>query len=228
MSISSRTRRAVAALTTVTALAAPAIIAPATASAQVGSLDHLGRPNAETLKVIEDAATNPNTPPRVGELLVKLVGFFRGEEGKGVPMPTDAPRFTQFAWPTVADRCISGQNRAVGTAMAVPGPAHLPLPGVAAGELEFVFTAIGTGTVAEQQNTAMRVHWVNVNNGKRGVTQLSYKGINPEGPGTINGTAQTGSGTVLAFLEGGVTTNEGDAGAVNCNFLPTAGVFQVG
>lgn len=227
MSITKRSIRAVAALGTASAIAVSTLAAPATAGAQVGSLDHLGRPNAETLAAVEEFAKNPSLPPKVGEALVKVVGFFRGEEGKGVPIPQNGPRFVQFAWPTLAQNCIDGKNNAVGTAAAVPGPADLPLPGVAAGEVNFVFTGLGTGTVAEQQNTRMTVHWVNVNNGKRGQTPLTYNGINPEGPGTVNGAAQTGPGTVLAYIEGGFTTNNEGGAPSNCNFLPTVGAIQV-
>ncbi|KAB1503986.1 hypothetical protein F7230_02460 [Corynebacterium sp. 320] len=227
MSITKRSFRALVGLSTACALAVPTLIAPATANAQVGSLDHLGRPNAETLNAIEEFTKNPNVPPQVGAALTKLVGFFRGEEGKGVPIPKNGPHFTQFAWPTISQNCIGGKNNAVGTAAAVPGPANLPLPGVAPGEVNFVFTGLGTGTIAKEQHSQMNVHWVNINNGKRGVTPLRFNGINPEGPGTVNGAAQTGPGTVLAYIDGGFTVNNKDAAPSTCNFLPTAGVIQV-
>ena len=37
---------------------------------------------------------------------------------------------------------------------------------------------------------------------------------------------ETGSGTVLAVVTGGVTTNN-DNGPSNCNFLPTAAIIPV-
>ena len=227
MSIFKRSTRAIAAVGTASAIAVSSFVAPATANAQVGSLDSLGRPNEETLRAIEEFTKNPQVPEKVGSLLVRLVGFFRGEEGKGVPIPTDGPNFVQFAWPTLAQNCIGGKSNSVGTAMAVPGPANLPLPGVAAGEVNFVFTGLGTGTVAEQQNTQMRVNWVNINTGKRGTTPLAFTGINPEGPGTVNGAAQTGSGTVLAYIEGGFTANNEGGSPSDCNYLPTVAAIQV-
>ncbi|MGP5929295.1 Rv1157c family protein [Corynebacterium glyciniphilum] len=189
-------------------------------------IDNLGRPTPELLQQIEDFANSPDVPANVGDILKRVVSFFRGDGEPGVGLPENAPGFTQFGWPTLASNCIGGTSNAVGLAMGVPGPAELPLPGVPGGHVSFVFTALGTGTVAEKQNTGMRVHWVNINNGRIGQTELAYGGINPEGPATINGLADTGPGNVLALLEGGVTTNEEGAQG-NCTFLPTAGIFNV-
>lgn len=228
MAFSRRLTRAAAALTTACALAVPTVVAPTTAGAQVqGSIDHLGRPAPHVLDQIEAFANNPQLPPNVKASLKKLVGFFRGDGKPGVDVPENAPAFTQFGWPTVSGKCIGGKNKAVGTAMGVPGPAKLPLPGVGAGEVNFVFTAMGTGTVAKKQTTAMNVHWININTGKMGRTPLGFTGINPKGPATVNGVAKTGKGTVIALLEGGVTTHEKEYGYSNCNFLPTAALLQV-
>jgi hypothetical protein len=127
----------------------------------------------------------------------------------------------------VAQNCIGGAESAVGTTSAVPGPAALPLPGVGAGQISFVFTALGTGRVADQQDQPMAVHWVNINDGRIGSTPLTFTGINPDGPGTVNGTADTGPGTVLAILDGGITTDE-PSGPANCAFSPTVGLINVG
>lgn len=210
--------------------AVPASLTEIIKNAPVGNfspIDELGRPSPEILKQIEKVAQNPNLPEKLGPTLERIVGFFRGDGKPGVEVPENGPDFTQFGWPTIAGKCIGGESNAVGMAMAVPGPAALPLPGVGAGETSFVFTALGTGTAAEKQNTEMKVHWVNVQNGKFGTTPLSYNGINPEGPTTVNGTAKTGSGYVVALLEGGVTTtNEGKPDS-DCNFLPTAAIIKV-
>lgn len=204
----------------------PTLFAPAQA-APLSPFDSLGRPAPHVLAQIEGAANNPATPPQLKPLLTKLVSFFRGDGKPGVGIPQNGPAFTQFGWPTVAGSCIDGKDKAVGTAMAVPGPASLPLPGVPKGEVNFVFTALGTGTVAKQQTTAMKVHWININNGRTGSTNLGFNGLNPDGPATVNGPAATGSGTVLALLEGGVTTDNKDAGPSNCNFLPTAAIIPI-
>ena len=106
-------------------------------------------------------------------------------------------------------------------------PAKLPLPGVKAGEVNFVFTGLGTGKVAKHQKAPMNVRWINLNTGKVGLTKLGYNGINPDYPATVNGAAKTGRGTVLALLEGGVTTYEKESGNTHCSFLPTAAMINV-
>ncbi len=221
-----RISRAALAATAALTMAVPAALSPASAQ-PIGSLDSLGRPAPQVLDQIESVANAPGTPEQVSTVMKKVVSFFRGDGKPGVEVPENGPAFTQFGWPTIAGNCIGGKDKAVGTAMAVPGPAALPLPGVKEGEANFVFTAMGTGKVAQQQNTKMTVHWININTGKIGQTQLGFNGINPEGPATVNGPAATGKGTVLAVLEGGVSTDEGEAGTANCNFLPTAAVIPV-
>src|SRR5699024_12729221 len=90
-----------------------------------------------------------------------------------------------------------GAPRAAGgAAPAIPGPADLPVPGVPHGQLAFVFTALGTEGVAEHQAQPMTVESLNINNGRRGSTPLTYNGINEEGPATVNGVADTGPGQV--------------------------------
>ena len=226
VAISRRTSRAIAAFTTAIALSVPVAIAPATA-APAGVIDSLGRPSAEVLAQMEGLANNPATPAQVKPILLKLVGFFRGDGEPGVDIPQLNNAFTQFGWPTIAGSCIDGKSNAVGTAVAVPGPSPLPLPGVKQGEVSYIFTALGTGTAAQHQNTQMNVQWVNINNGRMGTTPLKFTGINPEGPATVNGVANTGSGTVLAVVTGGVTTNNEGGQPSNCEFLPTAAIIPV-
>lgn len=224
VAISRRASRAIAALTTALALSIPATLAPAASANPL--VDNLGRPSPEVLAQLEKIS--PQLPEELGGTLDRLISFIRGDGEPGVDIPQNGPAFTQFGWPTIAGNCIGGESNAVGLASAVPGPAPLPLPGVKAGQVNFVFTALGTGTVAKQQNTSMNVHWVNINNAKFGTTQLGYNGINPEGPATVNGAADTGNGLVLALLEGGVTTNNEDAAPSDCNFIPTAAIIPVG
>ena len=230
-------RRAGISLVSATALLVAPAVAPhampaPTAQAQIippaPGFDHLGRPNEAILMQLEGYAERPGTPEKVSQGIEKLVAFFRGTGKPGVPIPRQdiAPRVSQFAIPTAAQHCIDGEGGSVGLAMMVPGPAPLPLPGVPSGNVNFVFTALGTGPVAAQQNTSMRVHWLNIMNFRSGVTELHHTNLNPEGPATINGTAETGPGLVFAYLEGGVTT-DGENGPANCEFTPTAGVTQV-
>lgn len=227
-----RPRRLTAALlAAVTVLAVPMAVTPS-ASAQslpgpaAAPVDHLGRPTPEILDQLEDFANQPGMPEEVSSTLLRVISFFRGDGEPGVDLPEDGPVFTQFGWPTVATNCIGGTSNAVGTAIAVPGPATLPLPGVGAGQTAFVFTALGTGPAAADQTTAMQVHWLNVADGRMGQTPLTPTGINADGPGTVNGLADTGSGPVVAVLSGGITTDE-ESGPANCEFAPTVGLTQV-
>ncbi|MEZ2122308.1 hypothetical protein [Corynebacterium sp. CCM 9203] len=221
-----------AVLSTVPAAAAPANPAPVGSSVPglpqlpPPPLDHLGRPAPHILQQMRDLAALEFIPGNIRGMLLAAVGFFEGGGKPGAPIPKDAPVFAQFGWPTVADQCIGGENRATGTAIAVPGPADLPLPGVPAGHATFVFTALGTERVAENQQDSMQVHWVNISTLRTGITPLGYTGINPDGPATIAGTADTGPGTVVAVLDGGVTTT-GENGDSTCRFFPTTGIFDV-
>ena len=227
-----RPRRLTAALlAAATALAVPMAMTPS-ASAQnlpvfpAAPVDNLGRPSPEILNQLENFANQPGMPEEVSGTLLRVISFFRGDGEPGVDLPENGPVFTQFGWPTVATNCIGGTSNAVGTAIAVPGPAALPLPGVGAGQTGFIFTALGTGPAAANQSTAMQVHWLNVANGRMGQTPLTPTGINADGPGTVNGFADTGSGPVVAVLSGGITTDE-ESGPANCEFAPTVGLTQV-
>lgn len=204
-------------------MALPAAVTPAQAQPV---FDELGRPAPHIVKQIEGIAQSDILPEKLSGSLERLVKFIRGDGKSGVALPENAPKFHQFRWPTVAGECIGGKNKATGLAMAVPGPAAIPLPGVREGEVNFVFTALGTGTVAQEQAATMKVTWMNLSNGKTGTTPLAYTGMNPEGPATINGIAKTGKGNIVAILEGGVTTEE-STGNSNCNFFPTAAFFDV-
>lgn len=183
------------------------------------STDDLGRPNEQMLHRIEEIAAAPTTPTPVATSLWTIAGFFRGTPGQGVALPKDAPAFTQFTWPTVGNQCIHGNLSATGTAIAVPGPASLPLPGVAAGHTAFVFTALGTGP-ATPGTHPMTVNWANLKTGKTGVTTMVNTGVNPNGPATLVGDAETGSGIVVAQLAGTVF-NQDQAGTYACTFFPT-------
>ena len=198
---------------------------PASASAQ--SLDELGRPTEPVLQAIEGVAAQQWIPEETRGTIARLVGFFRGTGEPGTPLPENGPRIAQFAYPTIMERCIGGEQTAVGAATAVPGPAGLPVPGIPGGQLGFIFTALGTEGVAPQQAQPMTVDWFNINNGRRGTTVLTYNGINEGGPATVNGVADTGPGQVLMLLQGGVTTNLPDGGTSNCISLPLVGTAFV-
>ena len=218
-------RRLAAVLAAIGIACSPGFTSPPATSAEPGviplSFDHLGRPSAGTLDQLRGLSDTPWLPAPARDTLEAAITFFEGSSGGGVALPEDAPRFSQFLWPTTADRCIAGEHRATGTVIAVPGPAALPVPGVPENQSAFVFTALGTGP-ADPNHEGMTIHWLNVNNLRFGATKLSAQGINAEGPATVSGVANTGRGTVVAIAIGGVST-EGHM----CNFIPTAGMFTV-
>lgn len=187
--------------------------------ARYSPVDHLGRPTPESAAKIRQFAHQPWVPPQAREAILQALDFAIGAGETGGPdLPENGPRFTQFGWPTVAGSCIDGTHDSVGTAIAVPGPAEIPAPGAAAHETAFLFTALGTAPAAQNQD--MRAHWFNLSNGKFGTTALGNHGINPEGPATISGVADTGRGTIIAVLEGSVHTHNS-----TCNYFPTAALI---
>ncbi|AZA13210.1 hypothetical protein ACFPVT_00565 [Corynebacterium choanae] len=189
-------------------------------------LDPLGRPTPEVLAQIRAAAALPGVPQSTRTKLLAAADFFAGTGEGGPPLPENAPQFTQFGWPTAADRCIGGELTSIGTAIAVPGPASLPLPGVAPGHTAFVFTALGTAAAATDQTGGMRVHWINLNTGKIGSTPLRNTGVNPQGPATVVADAATGSGRVIAIVDGPVITQDGQQ-TTRCHYFPSIGMVTV-
>ena len=182
-------------------------------------VDQLGRPTPKTATQIRDFADQPWIPPQARDAILQALDFAIGAGETGGPeLPQQGPNFTQFGWPTVAGSCINGTQNSVGTAIAVPGPAEIPAPGALANETAFLFTALGTAPAAHSQD--MRAHWFNLSNGKYGTTALGNHGINPEGPATISGVADTGRGTIVALLEGSVHTEHS-----KCNYFPTAAII---
>ena len=200
---------------------APAASAQAS-SASFGLLDELGRPTPQVVQRVHDFADKPFVPDQVANALRTAITFYAGGgELGGPPLPEDAPPFTQFYWPTVSSHCIGPGLHSTASALVVPGPATTPAPGASPGEAIFVFTALGTPAAAPDQGL-MKVYWINLNNFRTGVTPLDNNLINPSGPATLSATAKTGSGRVLAVVDGGVRTQD-----KVCNFAPTAASFSV-
>ncbi|WP_018295879.1 hypothetical protein [Corynebacterium lubricantis] len=195
------------------------------ASSDVASsyIDGLGRPTDYTVGKVNEFASQPWVPDDVENMLRAGASFFAGsgDELGGPELPDDAPRFTQFYWPTVSSNCIGAGMHSTASALVVPGPAENIAPAPKAGQATFVFTALGTPPAAERQG-GMDVYWFNVNNLRSGVTPLDNNGINKTGPATLSGVANTGSGTVIAVVNGSVRTETN-----NCSFAPTAALFNV-
>lgn len=187
-------------------------------------LDRLGRPKQEHLDRARWFAKTTPLPENFRNAILSAVVFFEGSGNTDIELPKGAPQFTQFYWPSVANNCIGGTHDALGTAIAVPGPAEIPTPGIPAHEAGFIFTALGTGTVAHSQ---MRVHWFNLDTLQGGVTPLTFTGINPQGPATVNAVAPTGAGKIVAVIDGQMATIEQKKAATTCSFIPTAVFFEV-
>lgn len=178
--------------------------------------DELGRPRPELLDLARDLANEPWMPQEAREVLLAAAEFFSDDGEGGPPLPDNPPPFTQFYWPTASGHCIGGTEAAVGTALAVRGPAEIPAPGAPTNaDTVFLFTALGTGPAAPEHD--MRVNWVNLTTLEFGSAPLGDHDINPEGPTTVSATAATGSGPVAAVLSGTVNTADGP-----CTFFPTA------
>lgn len=193
------------------------------------SLDELGRPTPELVGSIENAIDQPFIPQDTRDTIAQALGFLTGPEeadpdAPGIPI--DGPQIAQFAYPSLLQDCSDGDTN-VGTATAIPGPAELPLPGVPPQQTGFIFTALGTGGAVDEQNHPVTVEWFNISNGRRGTTELGFNGVNPDGPGTVNGVANTGSGHVIALMQGAITTEREEGGTNHCPMLPTVGAFFI-
>ena len=218
---------AVAPVTPVASAVTPVEQAFSSASSQGLPFDHLGRPNEQLRQQIQQAVNQPWVPQEVKDTVSRALSFISGDgDGGEIEIPENAPRIAKFFWPTRSENCINGTSASLGSAFAVPGPAALPLPGVNADQSAFVFTALGTGALAQHQQTELTVHWANLNNFTHGSTKLGNNGINPEGPSTVSGVANTGRGLIVAYVTGGLTTTT-DSGSANCTFAPTAVIFDV-
>ncbi|MDO5097125.1 MAG: hypothetical protein Q4D85_00090 [Corynebacterium sp.] len=201
------------------------VMGPVLKLSDLSPIDELGRPRQQLLDQARHFATTTPLPDNLRATILAGVAFYEGSD-KGsadVQLPENGPRFKQFYWPTVASKCINASMDSVGSGIAVPGPAEIPAPGAKPGETSFLFTALGTGKLAHSD---MKVHWFNMKTLKFGTTALGYNGINPEGPATVSGVAETGSGPIVAVMDGAIDTIEKESNA-HCSFIPTAAFFEV-
>ncbi len=153
-------------------------------------------------------APAPNPAPAPGAPAAAAPDF-----GPGAPITQD------FMYPSIGSNCLADGSSSIAAALSVAGPATIPLPGPQAGQTAYVFTAVGTPGPAEVQKLPLNVTWVNLTTGKSGTVTLKPRtDINPDGPTTLTGIADTGSGSVMSTIFGQVTTKE-----KQCQFLPTIG-----
>ncbi len=102
---------------------APAILGAAAAPADMQDVDAKTDLLAQARILLEGA----NLPPELKSTLERVITFLDGSGGGGPEIPQDGPVIAQFLYPTVGKGCIAPSSDSVGTALAVPGPAHLPL-----------------------------------------------------------------------------------------------------
>jgi len=215
--------------------AAPAAPAPP-AAAPVGdpAAAHVGAPNAGADSHLP---TGVNPAHAVGPAPAATPAPAPGAAPDPAPLPApapappaaapgappafgpDAPPTQEFMYPSIGQNCLQDGGNAIATALSVAGPASIPKPGPKAGQTAYVFTAVGTSGPAAVQKLPLNVTWVNLTSGQSGTVQLMpHPEINPEGPTTLVGIADTGSGSVISTIFGQVSTKD-----KQCNFLPTIG-----
>jgi len=204
-----------------------ASLAPAILGAAAGPADVADGKN-DLLATARELLENSQLPDNVKSTLLRVITFLDGSGGGGPEIPDpDTVVISQFLYPTIGQGCIGDGQDSVGTALAVPGPAKLPPPGPAAGQVGFVFTALGTAPAADVEQ-GLTVSWINVSNGRTGTATLHNEAkINPEGPTTLSAIVETGPGQVLAAISGGITTQKEGAEPRSCGFLPTVGLVAV-
>jgi hypothetical protein len=135
------------------------------------------------------------------------------------PYDPNTPPTQDFMYPSISNGCLKDGGNVIATAISVAGPATIPAPGPAAGQMAYVFTAVGTPAPAAQQKLPLNVTWVNLTNGMSGSATLKPNPeINPQGPTTLTAIVDTGPGSIMSTIFGQVTTTE-----KQCTFMPTIG-----
>lgn len=208
-----------------------AALAPAIVNAPVPAAQDIAAPGPQETILAQARAllAAVNLPPQIKATLERVITFLDGSGGGGPEIPESGPAIAQFLYPTVGKGCIAPSGDSVGTALAVPGPAHLPPPGPAAGQTGFVFTALGTERPTPEQPQPLTVQWRNLDTGASGSQALTDEArINPDGPATLSTIANTGTGRIVAVIGGGLTTQATETETRSCSFAPTLGFFTVG
>jgi hypothetical protein len=135
------------------------------------------------------------------------------------PYDPNTPPTQDFMYPSISNGCLKDGGNVIATAISVAGPATIPAPGPAAGQMAYVFTAVGAPAPAAQQKLPLNVTWVNLTNGMSGSATLKPNPeINPQGPTTLTAIVDTGPGSIMSTIFGQVTTTE-----KQCTFMPTIG-----
>ena len=175
---------------------------PAPAAAPAPAPDAPPAPAPEASAVVPAALAQPAPAPAAA-----------------APYDPAKPPTQDFMYPSMSNGCLKDGGNVIATAIAVAGPAKVPAPGPAAGQMAYVFTAVGTPAPAAEQKLPLNVTWVNLTTGKSGSATLKPNpAINPEGPTTLTATVDTGAGSIMSTIFGQVTTLD-----KQCTFMPTIG-----
>ena len=175
---------------------------PAPAAAPAPAPDAPPAPAPEASAVVPAALAQPAPAPAAA-----------------APYDPAKPPTQDFMYPSMSNGCLKDGGNVIATAIAVAGPAKVPAPGPAAGQMAYVFTAVGTPAPAAEQKLPLNVTWVNLTTGKSGSATLKPNpAINPEGPTTLTAIVDTGAGSIMSTIFGQVTTLD-----KQCTFMPTIG-----
>ncbi len=135
------------------------------------------------------------------------------------PYDPNTPPTQDFMYPSISNGCLKDGGNVIATALSVAGPAKIPAPGPGAGQMAYVFTAVGTPAPAAEQKLPLNVTWVNLTTGSSGSATLKPNpAINPQGPTTLTAIVDTGPGSIMSTIFGQVTTLD-----KQCTFMPTIG-----
>lgn len=135
------------------------------------------------------------------------------------PYDPNTPPTQDFMYPSISNGCLKDGGNVIATAISVAGPAKIPTPGPGAGQMAYVFTAVGTPAPAAEQKLPLNVTWVNLTTGRSGSATLKPNPeINPQGPTTLTAIVDTGPGSIMSTVFGQVTTLD-----KQCTFMPTIG-----
>lgn len=135
------------------------------------------------------------------------------------PYDPNTPPTQDFMYPSISNGCLKDGGNVIATAISVAGPAKIPAPGPGAGQMAYVFTAVGTPAPAAEQKLPLNVTWVNLSTGRSGTATLKPNpAINPQGPTTLTAIVDTGPGSIMSTIFGQVTTLD-----KQCTFMPTIG-----
>ncbi|MEI6254228.1 MAG: hypothetical protein WCP30_15635 [Mycobacteriaceae bacterium] len=176
-------------------------------------------PAAEAMPEVPTPVAAPAPPPDAAAPVALAAPGPAPAPSAAAPYDPAKPPTQDFLYPSISNGCQKDGGNVIATAISVAGPAKIPAPGPNAGQMAYVFTAVGTPAPAAEQKLPLNVTWVNLTTGRSGSATLKPNpAINPQGPTTLTAIVDTGSGSVMSTIFGQVTTLDNQ-----CTFMPTIG-----